>query len=160
MEKNIDTSDISLIYPQSVLYADGFNNRAAAGLSQSNCRALELDVLIDLKNSDLGDFFTSDPETIRYRQKTFADLSDNPQLCDVLRRMVPLLSDIIELRRMGGDLAAENEGTLYSITEVELYLSLLEMLSAELLPLEDKLTSEALKTFCQRIKTALSPPTI
>ena len=152
MEKNIDTSDISLIYPQSVLYADGFNNRAAAGLSQSNCRALELDVLIDLKNSDLGDFFTSDPETIRYRQKTFADLSDNPQLCDVLRRMVPLLSDIIELRRMGGDLAAENEGTLYSITEVELYLSLLEMLSAELLPLEDKLTSEALKTFCQRIK--------
>lgn len=27
------------------------------------------------------------------------------------------------------------------------------MLSAELLPLEDKLTSEALKTFCQRIKT-------
>lgn len=152
MERMIDTSDISLIYPPSVINSD-HGYKSTASLSQLNSEALEMDFLIDLKSCDIGEFFTNDVETIKFRQATFTDLADNPKICDALRRMVPFLSDIIELRRIGGDLAAENEGYLYSITEVELYLSLLEMLSDELLPLEDKLKSEAMRTFCARIKT-------
>ena len=153
MDNTIDTSDISLLYPQSALESDAADRVNTYALSRENCDALELPFLIDLKSSDLGDYFTTDSETIRYRQQTFSDLADNPKICDVLKRMVPFLSDIIELRKLGGDLAAENEGYLYSITEVELYVSLLDMLSKEILPYESELKSEALLTLCGRIRT-------
>lgn len=152
MDNLIDTSDISLIYPPEMINSEeSFDNTAS--LSQLNSDALEIDVLIDLKSCDIGEFFTDNAETIKYRQATFADLSENPKICDALRRMVPFLSDIIELRKIAGDLSDENEGYLYNITEVELYLSLLEMLSAQLLPYESNLKSEAMRLFCSRIRT-------
>ena len=97
MAEMIDTSDISLLYP------DGENMRRAglgengARLSDVTAEQLELYYLIDLKSSDIGSFFTSDIETIRYRQETFADMAENPDLARVLLKMLPLLGDITEL---------------------------------------------------------------
>ena len=98
----IDTSDISLLYPD----AESIRRQSTGGgarLTEVTAEQLELYYLIDLKNSDIGSFFTSDPETIRYRQETFADMAANPEIARTLLKMLPLLSDITELRRMGAD---------------------------------------------------------
>lgn len=150
MENSLSASDISLIYPEAVL-ADESGLVSPHALSRQSVSALELDFLIDLKTCDIGDFFTDDAETLKYRQETFRDLSENPGICPVLRRMVPFLTDITELRRLGSDLSSENEGYLYSITEVELYISLLSLLHDELLPFEQSVKSPAMAEFCKRI---------
>lgn len=150
MENSLSASDISLIYPEAVL-ADESGLVSPHALSRQSVSALELDFLIDLKTCDIGDFFTDDAETLKYRQETFRDLSENPGICPVLRRMVPFLTDITELRRLGSDLSSESEGYLYSITEVELYISLLSLLHDELLPFEQSVKSPAMAEFCKRI---------
>lgn len=150
MDNTISSCDLSLIYPKSAL--DCADNMSSHALSKSSAASLELDYLIDLKSCDIGSFFTTDPQTVKYRQSTFDDLSNNPEICDILRRMVPFLEDITELRRLGSDAGSDNEGYLYSITEVELYISLLTLLRDELLPFENLLKSEALTEFCRRIR--------
>ena len=77
MENSLSASDISLIYPESVL-ADESGLVSPHALSRQSVSALELDFLIDLKTCDIGDFFTDDAETLKYRQETFRDLSENP----------------------------------------------------------------------------------
>ena len=123
-----------------------------ARLSDVTAEQLELYYLIDLKSSDIGSFFTSDIETIRYRQETFADMAENPDLARVLLKMLPLLGDITELRRMGSDHGDSTESYLYSITEVELYTSLMEHLKNGLLPIADSLKSRAFRRFAERIR--------
>ena len=137
-EENIqlhELSDISLLYPDSETMRRAGAGGGGASLPSVTAEQLELYYLIDLKSSDIGSFFTDDPETIRYRQETFADMAANPEIARTLLKMLPLLSDITELRRMGADAGASTESYLYSITEVELYMSLMEHLKKGLLPL-------------------------
>ena len=147
----VEMADISLLYPDGETM-----RRAGAGMSDARLPAdtaeqLELDYLINLKSCDIASFFTSDPETIRYRQETFADMTAHPEIAHTLLKMLPLLSDITELRRMGADTGASTESYLYSITEVELYTSLMEHLKKGLLPLKDSLQSRAFRAFAERI---------
>ncbi len=124
-----------------------------AKLSRITTEQLELDYLMDLKTCDFGSFYTCDPDVILYRQDTFEDMVDNPELSHILLKMIPLLNDITELRRMGSDSAASTEAYLYSITEVELYTSLLDLLRDNLIPLAGKFKSVAFRRFAERINT-------
>ena len=119
MENTIDTSDISLLYPKG---REGAALPSFA-LSRQNCEALETDVLISLKTCDVGAFFTDDAEVLRYRQQTFADLERHPEICDTLRKTVPILSDISELRRLGGDLSSESDEAQTAIAGIQLYIT-------------------------------------
>ncbi len=76
---------------------------------------------------------------------------ENPELSHILTKMIPLLNDITELRRMGAESAASTEAYLYSITEVEIYTSLLDLLKNNLLPLAPKFHSVAFRRFAERI---------
>ncbi len=147
----MDTSDISLLYPD----ADSLRRHAAgeeiARMSTVTTEQLELSVLMDLKSCDFGSFYTADPEVILYRQSTFADMLANPELTQVLLKMIPFLNDITELRRMGSESAASTEAYLYSITEVELYTSLLDLLKTKLLPMAPGFKSIAFRRFAERI---------
>lgn len=147
----IDTSDISLLYPD----ADSLRRHAAgediARMSAVTAEQLELYYLMDLKSCDFGSFYTADPEVILYRQSTFTDMLENPELTQVLLKMIPFLNDITELRRMGSESAASTEAYLYSITEVELYTSLLDLLKTRLLPMAPKFKSTAFRRFAERI---------
>ncbi|MBE6614292.1 MAG: hypothetical protein E7631_03205 [Ruminococcaceae bacterium] len=147
----IDTSDISLLYPD----ADSLRRHAAgediARMSAVTAEQLELYYLMDLKSCDFGSFYTADPEVILYRQSTFTDMLENPELTQVLLKMIPFLNDITELRRMGSESAASTEAYLYSITEVELYTSLLDLLKNRLLPMAPKFKSTAFRRFAERI---------
>ncbi|MGN1345516.1 MAG: hypothetical protein ACI4V1_01915 [Eubacteriales bacterium] len=154
-EKNeiIDTSDISLLYPDADSLRRHSMGEEVAKLSQITAEQLELYFLMDLKSCDFGSFYTCDPEVILYRQDTFEDMTNHPELAHILLKMIPFLNDITELRRMGSDSAASNESYLYSITEVELYTSLLDHLRDNLLPLAPKFKSTAFRRFAERINT-------
>lgn len=147
----LDTSDISLLYPDTDSLRRHSSGEDIASLSPITAEQLELYYLMDLKSCDFGSFYTADPEVILYRQDTFADMIANPELTHILLKMIPLLNDITELRRMGADSAASTEAYLYSITEVELYTSLLDLLKNKLLPLAPKFKSTAFRRFAERI---------
>ena len=151
MPELIDTADISLLYPDTESIRRQSVGGGGAKLNDVTAEQLELYYLIDLKSSDIGSFFTADAEVIRYRQETFADMTANPEIARVLLKMLPLLGDITELRRMGSDSAGSTESYLYSITEVELYTTLMEHLKNGLLPIKDKLQSRAFKRLAERI---------
>lgn len=153
INETIDTSDISLLYPDSDTLRRHMLGEENARLSQITTEQLELDYLMDLKTCDFGSFYTCDPEVILYRQDTFEDMLANPELSGILLKMIPLLNDITELRRMSSDSAASTEAYLYSITEVELYTSLLDLLRDKLIPLAPKFKSTAFRRFAERINT-------
>lgn len=149
----LDTSDISLLYPDADSLRRHSMGEENARLSQGTAEQLELYFLMDLKSCDFGSFYTCDTDVILYRQDTFEDMIDNPELKHILIKMIPFLNDITELRKMGSDSAASNEAYLYSITEIELYTSLMDLLRDNLLPLAPKMKSTAFRRFAERINT-------
>lgn len=153
INEKLDTSDISLLYPDADTLRRHMLGEENARLSHITTEQLELDYLMDLKTCDFGSFYTCDPEVILYRQDTFGDIIENPELSHILLKMIPLLNDITELRRMSSDSAASTEAYLYSITEVELYTSLLDLLRDNLIPLAPKFKSTAFRRFAERINT-------
>ena len=102
----LDTSDISLLYPDADSLRRHMVGEETGHLSQNTAEQLELYFMMDLKSCDFGSFYTCDPEVILYRQNTFEDMTNHPELARILLKMIPLLNDITELRRMGSDSAA------------------------------------------------------
>lgn len=117
-----------------------------ADIAEEVCEELGFPEMLTLKNSSLCDYFTTDPEVILYRQKTLADMEEFPVLGETLSRALPILSDIEELRRMDSESTLSGDSYLYSITEIELYISCIEALRQGLSPLKDSLKSPAFRT--------------
>ncbi|MCI9449141.1 MAG: hypothetical protein HFE30_02655 [Clostridiales bacterium] len=138
-----DTADISLLYPTDAAREHSLNRRCRDALSEYTAEQLELYRLIDVKNSPVGEFFTDDRDVLLYRQETFRDILAFPELSELLKGLIPLLEDIVELRRMSHENSASAESYLYSITEVELYTSIISMMKETLIPLKDKVSGRA-----------------
>lgn len=119
---------ISLLYPTPESQAYHENKANLPDISDDVCEELGLNDIFGLKSSSLTDFFTSDPEVIRYRQATMSDLSRIPELLTTLCGIHPILDDIRELRRLDDDSIGSADSYLYSITEIELYVSAIEAL--------------------------------
>ena len=133
---------ISLLYPseKSRLYHQDRKN--LPDISENVCDELGLSEILELKNSPITDFFTTDTDVILYRQETFADMAEIPEIKETLAKVNPILDDISELRRL------ENEGSsadsyLYSITEIELYVSCIDTLYSGLTPVRERMKSRA-----------------
>lgn len=148
MEKT-EFSDISLLYPISTEKLKNHDSKTF----HATIEQLETGCLIDIEPSILCSFFSSDKDTLLYRQEMFGDMLENPSLSGILTKMIPILDDITELRRMGSDYSMSADAYLYSITEVELYSSLLADLEAGLAPIKDSLKSRAFRSFAERIDT-------
>ena len=147
----METANISLIYPSQETLLKNAQGKDNPDISTEVLDELGLNSVINLRNSRLCDFFTLDPEVIKYRQEVFRDTESNPELCSLLTKLNPLLSDISEIRKLGED-TAQNDGYLYSITEVELYISCMELLAKGLYPMRDKLKSRAFVALADRVK--------
>jgi len=143
--------EISLLYPDSVSLNNSEKGVNRADISYETLEQLELNLLIDLKSSRLCDFFTIDPSVIKYRQEVFADVVSNPQLLEILNKLSPILSDISEVRRISFD-SSDSDGYLYSITEIELYISAMELLSTEFSDISSNLKSDAFRNLAKRVK--------
>ena len=140
----MDEKFISLLYPSSRSYEEHTKGTLRPDISEAVCDELGLNEIFVLKAGRLSDFFTVDTEVITYRQKTFGDMERIPELAETLSRVHPILDDIVELRRLSRESNA-GESYLYSITEIELYVSCLDALASGLRTVKDRLTSPAFK---------------
>ena len=136
--------EISLMYPSLSIAERHANGELIPKITDDVLDELGLSSVIDLKNSRLCDFFTIDKEVIEYRQQVFKDLLENDELCELLMKVNPILCDISELRRLTLD-KETSDNYLYSITEIELYITCMEMLCEGLSPMKDRLNSPAFK---------------
>jgi len=134
---------LSLLYPteKSQIFHSYRGN--LPNISDAVCDELGLTELFDLRTSSLGDFFTSDPEVIRYRQAAMNDLLSIPELKQTISAVHPLLDDIRELRRLDAESSSSGDSYLYSITEIELYVSCINALKDGFEPIRDKIKSPA-----------------
>ena len=134
---------ISLIYPTEKSRNDHIDKCHVPNISEQVCDELGLSEIFNLKNSRLTDFFTSDKDVILYRQSTIRDMLEVPEIKETLARVHPILDDIRELRRLDSELASSGDSYLYSITEIELYVSCIDTLMAGLLPVRDRIRGKA-----------------
>lgn len=138
---------ISLLYPDEASYSFHRNRRNLPCISEETCDALGLTELFQLRNGMLSDFFTASEEVLRYRQQTLGDLLALPTLKEALLAVRPILNDICELRALDSDRTAK-DAYLYSITEIELYVSCISTLKETLQPLRESMQSPAFRTLC------------
>ena len=146
----MDLTNFSLLYPDAASQRRHYSGEDRPDITEDVVEQLGLAELLDLKNSELTDFFTSDPAVILYRMDTFTDMLAHAELGKMLNRLIPVLGDVMELRRLEAD-SGDTESYLLSITEIELYISSIEILHSTLRDLRDQLTSAAFRTLADRI---------
>lgn len=147
----IDLSKFSLIYPDERSQIEHYEGKSTPNIDMFVLEELGLLEAFSLKSSDLDEFFTSDPKVIEHRMAVFADMLAFPQISVTLNRLFPILTDIMELRRLEADFGDNTESYLESITEIELYISSISTLHDGFSEIKDSLTSNAFKTLAQRI---------
>lgn len=138
-------STFSLLYPNADEISSG-----KVSISDGVISELGLDFLLDLKNSSLSDYFTTDKATIEYRLEVVADLINNPGIVDTLKSVLTLLNDIIELRATKGETEVA-KNYLYSITEIELYIDIVARLAKGFADVGNNVKSRALKKLTETV---------
>ena len=134
---------LSLLYPDRASMSRHADKRNLPKISKEVCDELGLTEIFGLKSSSLCDFFTLDRGVIEYRQKVMRDLMELPELLEVLSGIHPILDDIRELRRLDDENSNSADSYLYSITEIELYVSCIRTLAEGLGKVKDRVKSEA-----------------
>ena len=132
----------SLLYPEGLPQTDV----ARPDVDMYTLQELGLLEVFDIKSRPLCDYVTDDPAVIAYRLDTFSDLLENPSLAEMLTRLVPVLQDITELRRMEEERAEDDaESYLSGLTEIELYISCVEVLHTGMKAVSSELKSAAFR---------------
>ncbi len=134
---------ISLLYPSEKSFEYHSDRNNLPRISEAVCEELGLDEIFDLRNSSLTNFFTMDTEVIKYRQAAFSDMLSIPELKETLAKVHPILDDICQLRIIDTDDSNTADSYLYSITEIELYVSCIDTLREGIAPIKDRIKSEA-----------------
>ena len=142
---------ISLLYPNEKSMEHHQDRRNLPEISEAVCDELGLNEIFGLRNSSLTDFFTMDTEVIKYRQETISDMLNIPEIKKTLAEVHPILDDICQLRILDNDDANVGDSYLYSITEIELYVSCIDTLREGFLPVRDKIKSRAFGELCDFI---------
>lgn len=146
-----DFSSFSLIFPDAESQRRHYNGEDAPSIDMFVLEELGLLEVFSLKNSDLDEYFTTDPEVINYRMEVFRDMLECPEITRTLNKLIPILTDIMELRRLEAD-NGDTASYLESITEIELYISCVQTLYEGLDSVRDKLTSSSLISLAERIE--------
>lgn len=145
-----DLSKFSLIFPDESTQAAHYGGVNLPNIDMFVLEELGLCEIFDLKNSDLNEYFTADPAVIAHRNAVFGDMLACPEIAATLNRLLPILNDIMELRRLEADVG-DAESYLESLTEIELYISSLSTLQEGLMPIRERLKSRALQALSDRI---------
>jgi DNA mismatch repair ATPase MutS len=146
----MDFSNFSLLYPTLESQRSHHSGEKVPDIDMFVLDELSLLDCFDLHNRELCEFVTTDPEVIRYRMDTFRDMLENESISKTLNRLIPILGDIMELRRLEAD-SGEAASYLSSITEIELYISSIDTLHAGLSMVRQNLKGKALTSLADRI---------
>ena len=148
----MDFNTFSLIYPNEEMRKKHDSGESVPDIDLFTLQELGLLEVFNLKNRDLSEFFTMDAEVIRYRIATFDDMLRCEALTEMLNRLVPVLNDIMELRRLEAD-SGDTTDYLSSITEIELYVSSVKVLHDCLTEVKDQLKSLAFLALAELVTT-------
>ena len=146
----MDFHNFSLIYPNEEARKRHDAGADVPDIDAFTLQELGLTEVFTLKNGDLSAFFTTDPAVMQYRIATFDDMMQHEELTDMLNRLVPVLNDIMELRRLEADSGDPND-YLSSITEIELYVSSVEVLHSSLTSVRGALSSPAFQALSELV---------
>ena len=133
----------SLLYPSAESKTMHLSGKDRPIADEFTLTELGITEILPIKNRPLSDFLTCDSDVILYRQKIFADMLQNEQIGKTITKLVPVLCDILELRRLSGDGDGSSE-YLESMTEIELYISCINVLYEGLCKESPKFQSEAM----------------
>ena len=124
---DMDFTGFSLLYPNAESKTAHYSGADKPKIDEFTLEELGLAEVMPLKNSRISDFITGDPEVIRYRQAVFGDLLSHEELSHTFSKLMPVLFDIMELRRLESD-SGDTADYLSSMTEIELYISSIDIL--------------------------------
>ncbi len=144
-------TDFSLIYPDVESKKRQDRGIGVPDIDLFTLQELGLLEIFDLKSGNLPSFFTTDAEVIRYRMASFEDMLACPELGEMFSKLVPVLNDILELRRLEAD-SGDTDDYLSSITEIELYVSSVRILHEGLVKTEDRVKSPAFVSLTALVK--------
>ena len=146
----MDLTNFSLIYPDDKSLKAHYAGEDRADISMFELEELGMLDILELKNSELSEYFTTSPEVMKYRMEVFEDMLSNDSISKTLNHLIPVLNDIMELRRLDID-SGDTTSYLSSITEIELYISSIDLLYNGLSK-ETALKSRAFVTLAEHIK--------
>lgn len=151
----LDLSKFSLIYPDEATQEKHYKGEDSPDIDMFVLDELGLLEVFNLKNSNLDEYFTTDPAVIDHRISVFEDMLEYPEISVTLNKLFPILTDIMELRRLEAD-TGDTESYLESLTEIELYISSISILHSGLAQIKDKVKSQAFKILAKRIDDLVS----
>lgn len=146
----MDLSNFSLIYPSEQSRQEHLSTNMLPDIDMYTLQELGLLEIFELKSSDLSDYFTTDVAVMEYRMGIFRDMMDNPVISETFNKVIPVVQDITELRRLEAD-SGNTDDYLSSITEIELYIACVDILNEGLSKVRDNVKSEAFKNLAQRV---------
>ncbi len=135
-------NEFSLIYPTPQAKNEHAQGKNVPDIDLFTLQELGLLEFFRLKDSDLSTFLTTDAAVMQYRIASFHDMMQCPELTEMFNRLIPILNDIMELRRLEAD-SGDSDDYLSGITEIELYVSSVKVLYETLSEIESRLTSPA-----------------
>ncbi|MBQ9802290.1 MAG: hypothetical protein IJW51_04390 [Clostridia bacterium] len=124
---DIELTDFSLLFPDKATKERDIREKAALHIDDFTLEELGLSEILPLKTASLSEFITTDPDVIRYREAVFADLLAHEEITRTIGKLMPVLYDIMELRRLEVD-SGDTADYLTGITEIELYISSIDVL--------------------------------
>lgn len=141
--------NFSLLYPDEQTQQEHLGGVYVPDIDMYTLQELGMLEIFNPKSRPLSEFFTTDPAVIAYRNETFADMLANPTLTETLQRLVPVLQDITELRRLESDSGGEDTASyLSSMTEIELYITCVDILHRGMSQVRDNLRGTAFRRLC------------
>ena len=123
----MDLTNFSLIYPDAESKQEFYTGKNRPDIDMYTLEELGMLEILDLKSSELSDYFTTSEEVMKYRNEVFSDMMSCPALSETLNELMPVLTDVTELRQLEADNGRDDD-YLSSITEIELYISCIEIL--------------------------------
>ena len=147
----MDLTNFSLLYPDAATKQEYYSAQNKPDIDMYTLEELGMLEMLDLKNSELSDYFTFSKDVMKYRNEVFWDMMSCPTLSATLNKLMPVLTDVTELRRLEAD-SNNSDDYLSSITEIELYISCIEILYEGLSSVKDEIKSRAFKTLEERIR--------
>lgn len=148
----MENFSFSLLYPTAESRAAHATAENRPNVSDETAESLGLADLIKLKNSSLCEYFTADKDVISYRSEIFSDMLSVKEIGETFVKVLPILNDINELRRLAASSERTTDEYLLALSEVELYISSVDILRDGLLPVRERLTSASLISLCDYIE--------
>lgn len=140
--------NFSLLYPDGQTQKEHLAGVNVPDIDMYTLQELGMLEIFDPKSCALSEFFTTDPAVMKYRNETFTDMLNNPALTQTLHKLVPVLQDITELRRLENDSQEDTASYLSSMTEIELYITCVDILHEGMQAVKGNLRGTAFKRLC------------